>query len=153
MEEPLGHRICGERLHPHDGHAAGSHARARVVRDQNDLGERRLRPRVVVQELLGSIAEHVDAAGEPGSRQLAPAESAKIHGALREVVVSDADARLARRLLDHVLLPAPCGAHDRQDTVRVIPEEGCYLGRGHGRSRGAYWCRPFLQAACCPRRG
>ena len=57
---------------------------------------------VILQELLGSVGDHVDAARKPVRSELLAPQSAPCHGALREIMVGDDHARLARSLRDCV---------------------------------------------------
>ena len=46
---------------------------------------------VILQELLGSVGDHVDAARKPVRSELLASQSAPCHGALREIMEGDSD--------------------------------------------------------------
>ena len=73
----------------------------------------------------------MDAARKPVRSELLAPQSAPCHGALREIMVSDDRARLARSLRDCVAFSAAGRSDHCQDARLVCTEEGEDLSGGH----------------------
>ena len=86
---------------------------------------------MVLQDLLGSVGDHVDAARKPVRSELLASQSVPCHGALREIMVSDDHARLARNLRDCVSFSAARWPDECNDTRRVAAKEGNHFCGGH----------------------
>ena len=75
--------------------------------------------------------KYVDAARKLVCSELLAPQSASCHGALREIMVSDDHARLARSLRDCVAFSAAGWSDHCQDARPVCTEEGEDLSGGH----------------------
>ena len=86
----------------------------------------------ILQDVLRCVGAHVDAAHEARRSQLLTTEPTPLDGALREVVVSDGHARLARCLCDRVAFATACGARESKGAGLIVAKEGNYLRHCHG---------------------
>jgi hypothetical protein len=109
---------------------------AGVVGYQHDLGACWFNPRKIFQKRLGCIADHVNTARESRGRQLVLAKPGEVHGALCEVMMSDAHAHLARRVRDRMVFATASLPDKRQNTWLLSPKEVRDLSDGNRRCQG-----------------
>jgi len=64
QEQFLGHGVASHGLRPYEWHTRSANALARIVSHQNNFGLRLLRKGEFLEELLGSVGNHVGATRE-----------------------------------------------------------------------------------------